>query len=290
MGHLVNPLSFRLCNNFFWQSSWVSNLNYNYFISLDLCYFSFLSRNLKGKKKFLGSYFFMFSHFSFFRCRKKIFILCHFLNFSRLQEIVFWAYFNRFFDDKILKKRISYVNLPYSSRFVFYIKNIIKFFLTLHSYSLTNRLYSFYSFFLKKKLSYLSSFKENKNLKVVLVPLKRITAEILSIFIAQCLERRYSLNRIIFPITKFLRYRYWFNSQERHKRNLLRKYYGGHCYSIKGIKVCYGGRFIKKRRVSVTKFEIGAISSNSISEKITYGSSIAYTRFGVGGVKVWLCE
>lgn len=313
MGHLVNPISLRLSNYVFWNSSWVSKINYTYFLMDDYVSNNFLvdrlkinnyslnqkinlkNQNIKKKKreinvarqlklkvlnkKCFNSKFFLFSHFNIVRCKKNIYILCHFLNWVPSSEILLWHFFNKLFYMKFLKEQSRVHFIDYKNQFYFFIRKFLKIVFLLRLYKYKLRLFNFFALFLKKKLVYLK-INLVEDVKFVFSSLKEITGEIIASYIGRCLERSFSFNRIFQPILLYL-------FLKNRKRALFPGRYESYSM-VKGLKVCYGGRFRKKRRVSVQHFLVGSVPLNTMNSRISYGSSLAYTRFGVGGVKVWL--
>jgi len=99
--------------------------------------------------------------------------------------------------------------------------------------------------------------------------MKNITASLLAFYVSKCLEFGFSFNKIFFPLLSFY---------EKNSKN------------IKGIRVFFGGRYSRRQRASFQKIIIGKVSLNHFLSKVDYATSIAYTRYGVGGVKVWLVK
>ena len=291
MGHIVNPISVRLAKYNFWSSKWVSNLHYSYFLTRDLIYNKFLMDYLNNflikKDNFLSSKFFMFSHVSIHRCKKKLYVFCYSF-FSMPSDIpLLWFFFERLFylwGLRVHSKR--YRGFGYFKYYKFLYKLFkVYFFFNFYLYQI--QIKKFFEFFFKKKLLYFNLGNIN-SLNVKVTSLKsKITAQLIANYIARALERRYSLSRVIYPILKLVKYSYRFRRQYL-KRN--RYYKDSLRYPIiKGIRISYGGRYRKQRRVSVTKFDFGSVPLNTFSVKVGYGFSLARTRFGVGGVKVWMC-
>lgn len=280
MGHIVNPIALRLSYFTFWNSSWVSNLNYSYFLIDDLICNQYLLDSLVVNNNRFQRFFFMFSHFSFYRCKNKSYILCHFLNWTPVKEVFFWIFFEKSLSFMFLRDKNSVYQNFENNKSIKFLYILLKIFCLIYSEKRKLILFNSFSYSIKKRISYFCKLNKD-DFQVIFVPLKEITASILASYIAKCLERGYSFSRIFYPILKYLKH-------QQNKRVSFRGYKG--YYNIGGIRVCYSGRFKKKRRVFLNRFEIGSVSLNSVSAKVSYGHSLAYTRFGVGGVKVWLCR
>ena len=58
---------------------------------------------------------------------------------------------------------------------------------------------------------------------------------------------------------------------------------------IKGIKIVFSGRIKGLGRSNVEKFKEGSMPLQTINSKIDYGYSKALNKYGLSGIKVWIC-
>jgi len=115
-------------------------------------------------------------------------------------------------------------------------------------------------------------------------PLK--SAYFLALFISVGLKRKNSLRQIFKKITKMTKIRkknkIKIKSKDKKKKQKKTR-------SIKGIRILCSGRINGVEKAKVQSKRLGQTSLHFFSEKIDYSCIHVNTKFGIIGVKVWIC-
>jgi hypothetical protein len=123
MGHLVNPVSFRLGISRYWNSKWVSKENlyhYKYLVKSDWNLFLFMTRFFNNK--FCIDESFIFSHSIIVRSFSKTFIYIYFWDGEMLETLdeEIEIFFSKFNDYKILNRFFIIMGFFYKRYFLLF--------------------------------------------------------------------------------------------------------------------------------------------------------------------------
>lgn len=274
MGHLVNPLSLRLSVNSFWNSNWVLSNNYNYInvFKKDYELFTYLDWFLK-KSNFHKSNI-LLSHYKIYRVYKRIYINLYVYNaefeglnynlISRVQKY----YLLKKWCSKKLYKQLKY----YSKKFKNFILN--KVFSRIYKYIFKRVITLFFWTTINFiSLRFLNLIKnQSKDLfffNVYALNLFSVSVEAITSHISLRLQKKFSLNWVLFPVLKDLNYKI--------KKNIFL-----------GYKLVCSGRFTRKQIATYTWVKKGSIKFNSVSNLVKYSEVRIRLKYGLCGVKLWI--
>lgn len=169
-----------------------------------------------------------------------------------------------------------------------YTKNNVNILITLQNLNVQKRLQYFQFKNLKFVFKQLKKFVKNKFFKeamnILFISLsKRKSAKLLADF----LSNQFRLNQIKSDQTTQKRKDNYFLGFLKQTLILLLK---SEIACLKGIKIVIKGRFNKTPRAKTNIIQFGNFPLNSLSSKIDYYASTAFTINGTFGIKVWLCE
>jgi len=271
MAHLVNPVSFRLSYNCYWNNTWAlsQNVNYSYINMLDYCllkYLRFMWDKLKWYRRGLILY-----KFKLLRIFDKV-IVNFIYNSQRLFILFFeikanfrrWRWKKRKFFKKGVNLRLQ-KSVGKTKRKPFKYTHVRMFVL----YKLLNSY--FFSFFKLVLFKIMRKFvmQINIDINVIFASVLHISASFLGRFIKTKLKLNFPFRTIMKIVIKRLRL-------------LLRKKY------IRGFKILFSGRFSRRDRSSYYWKSRGKVPLNSISSHIDYSLVIVKLLNSLCGIKVWV--
>lgn len=288
MGHLVNPISYRLYNTRYWNNNWFNfnNLNYAYVNTQDVLLKKFLSRffslfinsveigvvfvNLKILRVFNTINFYIYIHDSFLdllslgfkrnrwflRIRKK-------LNrrfYSRYVSCLNKSSINKNLKYKSLRKvRRNYI-VKYARKFFFlFIKNKV--------------LKSYWDIFKGLFTLYLDKFlicNVNKNIFILGLSKKIVNSNMISEFFYIRLKQYYT----IWEVLKNVNFLFKFLMRQRRV--------------VKGYRITCSGRFSRKQRATYSWRSFGSLSLSTMKSKLDYGYTTIALKYSSCTIKVWI--
>lgn len=285
MGHIVNPISFRLGLNRTWNSSWVASngINYSYLIQRDIFIYNFLA--LLFNQINLINEGFLYSHSRIlaqvggrFMIINYIYEQSLFLKYTKLLpliNLIICRLIKRLNLSKLgfIDLNVQSVSLVENKKFItvfldkfykfmfYYLIKLIYIKPMLYSFKLLNII-------ILEWLRMVSNKCFNYDISYVFLSLNQVTPQIISLYIAKKLKQRHMLLKIVKPLFKNL------------DENPL----------ILGYKISCSGRFTRKQRATYYWVKSGLIPFNKVSSVIDYSYRNKVLPFGACGIKVWLCR
>jgi len=272
MGHIVNPVSFRLSVNSFWDSNWVLLNNFNYINVFKKDYLLFNYFNWWFNNSEVWTTNFLYSNYKIYRIYKKIIINIYYYDANtqivRRAELKFFVWLFKFYLRRIwFYKRTSLIRNK-----IIYRKSWTKIckifkFIFIRTELLAFRNQSTFLFSV-------STLNGNNNFDDVSFNLYsmnvlNISVEAIVSYIGFRLQRKYSLNWVLRPVFKDL------NLKMRRRR-------------ILGYKILCSGRFSREQIATYDWSHKGSLQYSTISSLVKYAEVRVRFKFGVGGVKLWL--
>lgn len=269
MGHLVNPISFRLGVTSFWSSNWVLLNNFNYInvFKKDYLLFDYFYWWFNNSEVWTNN--FLYSNYKIYRIYKKIIINIYYYD-AKVQigkgKYKFFGWLFKFFlrrmwfDESFNRKKI--INKRHWNKmYRILLESLLQSELLL----------------LKNKFTFLSPVNilngNNKlddiSFNLYSMDVWNISVEAITSYIGFRLQRKYTLNWVLRPVIKDL------NSKMRRKRLL-------------GYKILCSGRFNRNQIATYDWSHKGAIQYSTISSLVKYAEVRVRFKFGVGGIKIWL--
>lgn len=284
MGHVINPISYRLYNIRYWNNNWfVANLNYSYLINQDILIYRFFKRfliaqldstsigvifvNLKIIRSFnsIALYFYIHDSFLdllFFNLKKN----ARFVMIKRLFNKRFYKKYrrslrrNKQLNTKVftlLKKKII---LRYSRKLFFlFIKNKI--------------LKIYWDNFKMLSLFYLKKFNKSEFFsKIFIIGLSKmnVNANIISEFFFIRLTQYYTIWEVLRNIN------FLFKSLMRGKK------------LVRGYKITCSGRFSRKQRATYSWKAFGSLAFSTVKSKLDYSYKTIALKYSSCTIKVWI--
>lgn len=266
MGHLVNPLSLRLSINSFWNSNWVIINNYNYINIFKKDYQLFTYLNWFFKKSNFEKMNILLSHYKIYRLYKRTYINLYIYDAEsqnfRLRSI--GKSLNRYINKVLKKKKKKFFNLYKFNKIATRLYNyIFKSIINLFFWKLLNFI----------NIRFLNLIK-NQNLdlfyfNIYSINFYSISVEAITSHISLRLQKKFSLNWILYPILKDL------NKKIKYKNFL-------------GYKLVCSGRFTRKQIATYMWYKNGSLNFNSITNLIRYSEVRVRLKFGLCGIKLWI--
>jgi len=284
MGHIINPISYRLYNIRYWNNNWFSgSLNYSYLINQDILIDRFFRKfltthldstnagiifvNLKIIRSFNNISLYVYIHDSFldllfFNLKKN----ARFLLIKRLFNKKFYKKYRKALRQNkqlkqglfmLLKKRVI---LRYSRKLFFlFIKNKI--------------LKIYWESFKTLSLFYLKRFSRSSFLsKIFIIGLSKmnVNANIISEFFFIRLTQYYTIWEVLRNIN------FLFKSLMK-KRRL-----------VKGYKITCSGRFSRKQRTTYSWKAFGSLAFSTVKSKLDYSYKTIALKYSSCTIKVWV--
>lgn len=259
MGHLVNPISFRLSINSFWNSNWalINTFNYVNLFKKDSLLFYFLNWFTKKSKFFKFNI--LMSHYKLYRINDNLYINLFYYNADVINND----------SKKVLSHILKKKKLLSIDNNVEILKSNIY---SVHEYLLKKLIFYLYWTVLNKTLSYFFT-KIDKNIRfninVYSLDSLNISAEAITSYLSSKLQKRYSLNWLLKPILKDL-------SVKIKRKDFI------------GYKIVCSGRFTRKQIATYMWMKDGSLRLNNISNLIKYSEVRVRLKYGLCGIKIWI--
>jgi ribosomal protein S3 len=274
MGHLVNPLSFRVYNIKYWASSWFTNNQYAFLNIYDILVKKFLQKVLLI---FFGnSNGILFSHIKLLKLHTaiNIYIYIHdtFLdvvmhNFNKRKKII------RFKKSVVRRNRRRLYNLTLDTQnwVLFITLKQIRF--LLQNYLKRKFLSKFWNFFKRFCITFLNKMTPVQNVfnfKIVGLCKNYVNANIIGQFFYTRLKQYYTIWEILKSINFYL-------------KTLINKK-----QIIKGYKIMFSGRFSRKQRTTYSWKNFGTLNTSSMKSNLDYTNMVIPLRYSTCSLKIWL--
>ena len=284
MGHVINPLSFRLYNTRYWNCVWSikTTSSYSYLANQDIILASFLKKlicsfvdsttiglifvNLKiiRSSNSINAYIYIHDSFldsllfnikknqAYLKIRKKIFkkLVFKFKKFIKKKKIAFSKKHSSKLKRKIIRK--------YSKKVFFLI--------------LKERFLKLYWNFFKAILAkFFKRFATAKNLNFFILGLnkKAVNANILTEFFMIRLGQYYTIWEVIKSVNYLM-------------RRLMK---GG---IINGYKITCSGRFSRKQRTTYSWKSFGSLALSSLKSRLDYSNRSIALKYSLCTIKIWV--
>lgn len=284
MGHVINPISYRLYNIRYWNNNWFnSGINYSYLVNQDILidrlvkklFTSYLDStnvgvifvNLKIIRFFDNLSLYIYIHDSFFD-----------LLFFNLKKNARFLLIKRLFSKKFYKKyrRAIRINKQLQSRLFIILKKkiILKYSRKLFFLFIKNKILKIYwDNFKALLIFYLKKFcRSNSFLKVFIVGLSKmnVNASIVSEFFFIRLTQYYTIWEVLRNINFLF-------------KSLMRKQ-----KIVKGYKITCSGRFSRKQRTTYSWKAFGSLAFSTVKSKLDYSYRTIALKYSSCTIKVWV--
>lgn len=282
MGHIINPVSYRLYNLRYWNNNWFLNnkLNYSYILNQDILLQRFFRKllafhldsvnigvifvNLKITRSFDSLSLYLYIHDSFldllfFNLGKN----SRFLKVRKELNKKFWKKYRTVVRRNKLRHKLFYflkkkIILKYARKFFFlFLKNKI--------------LRAYWSNFKALVLFYLKKLVKVRSTVFVLGLSKmNVNANIISEFFFIRLKQYYTIWEVLKNIN------YLFKILMRKKK------------IVKGYKITCSGRFSRKQRATYSWKSFGSLALSTMKSKLDYSYRTIALKYSSCTIKVWV--
>ena len=284
MGHVINPISYRLYNIRYWNNNWfVSNLNYSYLLNQDILIYRFFRKflmvqldstsigvifvNLKIIRSFDSIALYFYIHDSFLD-----------LLFFNLKKNARFVLIKRLFNKRFYKKyrRSLRRNKQLNTKLFTLLKRkvILKYSRKLFFLFIKNKILKIYwDNFKTLSLFYLKKFnKSNFFSEIFIIGLSKmnVNANIISEFFFIRLTQYYTIWEVLRNIN------FLFKSLMK-KRRL-----------VKGYKITCSGRFSRKQRTTYSWKAFGSLAFSTVKSKLDYSYKTIALKYSSCTIKVWV--
>ena len=278
MGHIINPISYRLYNTRYWNNSWFlfNKSNYSYINYSDVQIYKLIKFlfsyyinltsagnilvNVKTIKIFKNTSIYIYIHDSLlellFLELKKSYI------FLKVRRLLKRRFTSKFVSNKVVKKRVAKlvkkkILLKYSRSF-FYL-------------FLKKKILSVYwenvKFFIYNFLSKISIFANN--IFVINLSKNNVNANIIGEFFFIRLKQYYTIWEVLRNINFFF-------------KSLIRG------RIVNGYKISCSGRFSRKQRTTYSWKVFGSLAPSSMKSNLDYSHRTIALKFSACTIKVWI--
>lgn len=253
MGHLINPISFRLSVNSFWNSNWIliNNFNYINIFKKDFTLFHFLNWFLK--KSELIEYNIIISHYKIYRINNLIYINLFYYNAH----------------EEAQSSKLKWKPRYRRKKNKFYKLNSIEFF---EYFYRTILYYLYWNLIISATTFYFQKLNNNKDIfffNIYNLTFADITVDSITKYISVKLQKKFSLKWILSPILRDLATRIKIKT-------------------FLGFKLVCSGRFTRKQIATYTWYKKGSLQFNTVSSLIKYSEVRTRLKYGLCGIKLWV--
>lgn len=293
MGHLINPLSYRLYNIRYWNNNWFlhNKNNYAYLSIQDILIFNFVKKfltkyikitrlgilfnNLKIIRNFNDFYLYLYIHDSFLdmlisklKKNKKFFKLHKKLYYKNRKKYTFIL--EKQMLNKLQKKNINKKLLLHKISKLkrnIYLKKFLLIFIK-------QKILKNFWFYIKNILLLnLKKFNIFLNFNIFILNLSKnnVNSNIINEYIIIRLKQYYTIFEILKSINYFLKYLLF-------KKKI-----------IKGYKITCAGRFSRKQRATYSWKSFGTLSLSTMKSKLDYNYNTIALKYSSCAIKVWIC-
>ena len=284
MGHVINPISYRLYNIRYWNNNWfLSNaLNYSYVINQDIILEKFFKKllcthtdsvsigvilvNLKIIRSFNFLSVYVYIHDSFLD-----------LLFFNLKKNYKYLTMRKHLNRKFFKKYSRFVRSSKSSKKILYSAKrriVLKYSRKLFFLFLKNKILKVYwNNFKFLLLFYIKKFMRCKLLgNIIILGLSKmnVNASIISEFFYIRLKQYYTIWEVLKNI------------------NFLFRTLMGKKKIVKGYKITCSGRFSRKQRATYSWKSFGSLALSTVKSKLDYSYRTIALKYSSCTIKVWV--
>lgn len=284
MGHVINPISYRLYNIRYWNNNWfVSNLNYSYLLNQDILIYRFFRKflmvqldstsigvifvNLKIIRSFDSIALYFYIHDSFLD-----------LLFFNLKKNARFVLIKRLFNKRFYKKyrRSLRRNKQLNTKLFTLLKRkvILKYSRKLFFLFIKNKILKIYwDNFKTLSLFYLKKFnKSNFFSEIFIIGLSKmnVNANIISEFFFIRLTQYYTIWEVLRNIN------FLFKSLMKGKK------------LVRGYKITCSGRFSRKQRATYSWKAFGSLAFSTVKSKLDYSYKTIALKYSSCTIKVWV--
>ena len=284
MGHVINPISYRLYNIRYWNNNWfVSNLNYSYLLNQDILIYRFFRKfliaqldstsigvifvNLKIIRSFDSIALYFYIHDSFLD-----------LLFFNLKKNARFVLIKRLFNKRFYKKyrRSLRRNKQLNTKLFTLLKRkvILKYSRKLFFLFIKNKILKIYwDNFKTLSLFYLKKFnKSDFYSEIFIIGLSKmnVNANIISEFFFIRLTQYYTIWEVLRNIN------FLFKSLMKGKK------------LVRGYKITCSGRFSRKQRATYSWKAFGSLAFSTVKSKLDYSYKTIALKYSSCTIKVWV--
>jgi ribosomal protein S3 len=284
MGHVINPISYRLYNIRYWNNNWFTDgLNYSYLVNQDILIERFFRKflvthldstsagiifvNLKIIRFFNNISLYIYIHDSFLD-----------LLFFNLKKNARFLLIKRLFNKKFYKKfrKALRRNKKFKAKLFTFLKKkvILKYSRKLFFLFIKNKILKLYwDSFKKLSLFYLKKFNHSDFLsKMFIIGLSKmnVNANIISEFFFIRLTQYYTIWEVLRNIN------FLFKSLMKKKR------------LVKGYKITCSGRFSRKQRATYSWKAFGSLAFSTVKSRLDYSYKTIALKYSACTIKVWV--
>ncbi len=287
MGHVINPISYRLYNIRYWNNNWFSsNSSYSYLVNQDVLLDRFFRKlltshfdstsvgiifvNLKVIRVFDNISLYLYIHDSFLD-----------LLFFNLKKNTRFILIRRLFNKRFYKKyrkslRINKQFKKFRARIFMVLKKkiILKYSRKLFFLFIKNKILKIYwNSFKTLSLFYLKKFNHSNFIsKIFVIGLSKmnVNANIISEFFFIRLTQYYTIWEVLRNIN------FLFKSLMRGKK------------LVKGYKITCSGRFSRKQRTTYSWKAFGSLAFSTVKSKLDYSYKTIALKYSACTIKVWV--
>lgn len=284
MGHVINPISYRLYNIRYWNNNWfVNNLNYSYLINQDILIYRFFRKflmtqldstsigvifvNLKIIRSFNNISLYFYIHDSFLD-----------LLFFNLKKNARFVLIRRLFNKRFYKKyrRSLRQTKKFQTRLFAVLKKkvILKYSRKLFFLFIKNRiLKTYWDSFKMLSLFYLKKFNKSdffSQIFIIGLSKMNVNANIISEFFFIRLTQYYTIWEVLRNIN------FLFKSLMKGKK------------LVKGYKITCSGRFSRKQRATYSWKAFGSLAFSTVKSKLDYSYKTIALKYSSCTIKVWV--
>ncbi len=286
MGHIVNPISYRLYNIRYWNNNWFlsNSLNYSYILNQDVLLRSFFKKvfsfyfnmtsagvifvNLKIIRSFKDLFLYIYIHDSFldllfYNLKKN-------RRFVMMRKLLARKFYRKY--RKIVRKKYKVLK---RLKLITFLKKklVLKYGKKLFFLFLKNKILKLYWINFKAViLSYLKKLSPISFNKIFILGLSKmnVNANIISEFFFIRLTQYYTIWEILKNIN------FLFRTLMRKKR------------LVKGYKITCSGRFSRKQRATYTWKSFGSLAFSTVKSKLDYSYRTIALKYSSCTIKVWI--
>nr|ALG41030.1 ribosomal protein S3 [Acanthamoeba polyphaga] len=287
MGHVINPISYRLYNIRYWNNNWFSNnLNYSYLVNQDVLLDRFFRKLLTGHlgSTNVGIIFVNLKIIRFFdNISLYLYIHDSFLDllFFNLKKNTRFVLIRRLFNKRFYKKYRKTLRLgkefkKFKARLFIVLKKkvILKYSRKLFFLFIKNKILKIYwDNFKTLALFYLKKFSRLNFLsKIFVIGLSKmnVNANIISEFFFIRLTQYYTIWEVLRNIN------FLFKSLMKGKK------------LVKGYKITCSGRFSRKQRATYSWKAFGSLAFSTVKSKLDYSYKTIALKYSACTIKVWV--
>lgn len=283
MGHLINPISYRLYNIRYWNNNWFTstNLNYSYLINQDILINKFFNKlfhfyfdsidiglifvNLKIIRNFKNLTLYLYIHDSFldllfYNFKKNRTYISVRKSLARRLAFKYFKALSKFNRKGILYRKLKKKLILKFSRkmFIIFLKNKV-----------LKKYWDFFKNILKLHMSRLFRAVCFNNIFILGLSKKNVNASIIGEFFFIRLKQYYT----IWEVLKNINFLF---------KSLMRK------RIVKGYKIMCSGRFSRKQRTTYNWKSFGSLASSTVRSKLDYSYRTIALKYSSCTIKVWV--